>query len=390
MRRGTFKLMKSVNKSIILNMIRTSQPVSRAQIAKKSKLTPPTVSSIVKELIAQGIVKESELGKSSGGRKPTMLYINNDAFYIIGVDAGPQAVRCILTDLSGQVYEKTSCRLEFPITNDQFLNVLIENIHSILKSTTVTSEKILGIGVAMHGVVEAESGTSLIAPNLKLKNIPIKARLEEEFDLPIKVENDARAMALGESWLGGHGSSNSMVAVNIGHGVGAGIVSNGKLFHGASGLAGEFGHMTIDMNGRVCECGNRGCLQTVISGEGIVKRALEKIEYKGKLNTLTAETIFERAQNNDETSIAVLKETGEMIGIGLTNLIHILNPGKVVLGGGVMKSRDYILPSIKKTIEERALTPQAKETEVTVTTLGKDATLLGAVSLLLRELFSHA
>lgn len=227
MKRGSFKRMKSLNKSIILNMIRTSQPVSRAQISKESKLTPPTVSSIVKELIEQGIVKESALGESSGGRKPTMLHINKNAYYIIGVDAGPRSVKCIVTDLSGKIYARTSSELELPLTKDQLLNVLIDSIQRLMKSAKDITEHILGIGIAMHGVVELRTGTSLIAPNLKLKNIPIKEQLEEVFKLPIKVENDARAMALGEAWLGGHENADKMVAVNIGRGVGAGIVSGG-------------------------------------------------------------------------------------------------------------------------------------------------------------------
>lgn len=387
MQRGTFQLMKSVNKSNILNKIRGSEPISRAQIAKETELTPPTVSSIVKELIDQGLVRESNLGESKGGRKPTMLLINNDAFYFIGVDAGPETVECILADLSGEIYERTSSKLKMPITNDQFITILKENIYKILKSSTTNPDKLIGIGVAMHGVVDVESGTSLIAPNLNLRNVPIKAQLEEEFNLTIKVENDARAMALGESWFGGHGELDSMVAVNIGRGVGSGIVVNGKLYHGAQDIAGEIGHMTIDIYGKVCECGNRGCLQTFVSGDGIAEQARKKIQDMEISDTLTGKEVFGLAQNGNKAYINILKETGRIIGIGLTNLIHLINPSKIVLGGGVMKSEKFISPTIKQAIEERVLTPQAKETEVVITSLGEDATLLGAVSLLLVELF---
>ncbi|WP_080872656.1 ROK family transcriptional regulator [Oceanobacillus timonensis] len=387
MQRGSFQLMKSVNKSNILNKIRTSEPISRAQIAKETKLTPPTVSSIVKELIEQGLVRESNLGESKGGRKPTMLHINNDGFYVIGVDAGPETVECILADLSGEIYERTFSKLKKPITNNQFITILKENIYKILKTSTTKPDKIIGIGVAMHGVVDVETGTSLNAPNLNLKNIPIKTRLEEEFNLTIKVENDARAMALGESWFGGHGDLDSMVAVNIGRGVGSGMVVNGKLYHGDQDIAGEIGHMTIDIHGKVCECGNRGCFQTFVSGEGVAERARKKVQDIDVSDTLTGKKVFELAQTGNDTYIDILKETGTIIGIGLTNLIHLFNPSKIVLGGGVMKSEKFILPMIKQAIEERALTPKAKETEVAITSLGEDATLLGAVSLLLVELF---
>ncbi len=391
MQRGTFQLMKSVNKSIILNKIRTAEPISRAQIAKDTKLTPPTVSNIVKELIDQGLVVESDSGQSMGGRKPTMLHINRTAFYIIGVDAGPDNIVSIVTDLSGTIIKRNEKKLPTRLTNDTFLTYLKNSIHTIIAETPLNRSEILGIGIGMHGVVDVDNGTSLFAPNLGLTNVPIKEALEEEFDVLIKVENDARAMALGEAWFGGHGDIDSMVAVNIGRGVGAGIVVDGKLYHGSQDIAGEIGHMTIDMHGKVCTCGNQGCLQTFATGSAIANRAQERLLESGvsEAMRLTGESVYALAKAGNTIYEEVLIETGVYIGVGLTNLIHLVNPKKIVLGGGVMNSAQYILPSIKQTIAQRALTPDAKQTEVVVTTLGEDATLLGAVSLLLVELFER-
>jgi len=386
MQRGTFQLMKSVNKKIILNKIRTSQPISRAQIAKETGLTPPTVSSIVKELIDSELVMESSLGESSGngGRKPTMLHINTHAFHVIGVDVSPEKVECAVTDLAGAIIKRTSSVLKNPITNEQFINLLKEKINAILRLSKIDQERIIGIGIAMHGVVDIENGTSLIAPNLNLRDIPIREELSKEFNWTIKVENDARAMALGESWFGGHDDVDSMVAVNIGRGVGAGIVINRKLYHGAQDIAGELGHMTIDLHGDVCKCGNQGCFETFVSGEAIVARA--KKQNPG-LSEVTAKQIYEEALSGNKANVQLLEETGKIIGIGLTNLIHLVNPSKIVLGGGVMKSEQFLMPAILETIQNRALTAKAKQTNVTVTKLGDDATILGAVALLLVELF---
>jgi N-acetylglucosamine repressor len=387
MQRGTFQLMKSVNKSIILNKIRTSESISRAQIAKETSLTPPTVSSIVKELIEQGLVRESMLGSSSGGRKPTMLHINKDAYYVIGVDAGPERVECILTDLAGEIIYRTSDLLPQHLTNKKFLFILQESIYKIIRSYQVEQSKIIGIGVAMHGVVDVEEGTSIVAPILNLGNIPIKATLEKEFNMTVKVENDARAMALGESWFGGHGDVDSMVAVNIGRGVGSGLVINGKLYHGSKGIAGEIGHMTIDINGEICACGNRGCLQTLVSGDAIAEKARKKSSEGISSDSLSGKDIYDMAQNGDQFCINLLKETGNIIGIGLTNVIHLINPSKIVLGGGVMNSEKYIMPGLLEMIQQKVLIKEAGQTEIVVTRLGHDATLLGAVSLLLVELF---
>lgn len=386
MKRGTFQLMKSVNKSIVLNKIRTSEPISRAQIAKETKLTPPTVSSIVRELIEQELVVESELGKSQGGRKPTMLLINKNGYYVIGVDAGPRTIKCVLSNLSGQLKDRAVVSIDPPLTNETFLTLLKDSVKKILQKVR-NPEKVIGIGVAMHGVVDFETGTSLVAPILQLKNIPIKEELERALNFEVKVENDARAMALGESWFGQHGQISSMVAVNIGSGVGAGVVVDGKLYHGATDLAGEVGHMTIDMNGEVCECGNRGCLEAYASAPSIVKRANRKMPNK---EIMSSEEIYQLAVNGDQDCIDILEETGKILGIGLTNLIHIINPELIILGGGVSNAEKFILPAIQKTIEEKGLTPRAKDTEVLISKLGDDATALGAVALFLVELFNPA
>ncbi|MDL4840155.1 ROK family transcriptional regulator [Aquibacillus rhizosphaerae] len=396
MQRGSFQWMKSMNKTIILNKIRSNGPISRAQIAKETKLTPPTVGSIVKELIEQAIVKESAQGTSQGGRKPTMLVINNSEFYIIGIDAGPKDIEFIVSDLSGKVIDCSNSIVAPDISKDEFLDQLKKGIYHLLNKYSVLKTKVIGIGVAMHGVVDLATGTSLFAPNLNLRNIPIKSALEAEFDYVVKVENDARALALGESWFSDSAEMMSMIAVNIGRGIGAGIIINGALYHGEYNIAGEIGHMTLDINGEKCECGNYGCLQTVASGPAIAKKATLSIEHgseslltemKNENEEITGELIYKAALNGDELAQNILKEAGEYIGIGLTNLIHVVNPSKIIIGGGVSKSSQFILGPIKSTIKNRALTPQAKETEVVVSNLGEHATALGAVSLVLVELF---
>jgi len=384
MKRGTFKLMKSVNKSIVLNKIRTSAPISRAQIAKETKLTPPTVSGIVREFLDQGIVVEKESGKSKGGRRPIMLQINYQAFSIIGVDVGPERIVAVATDLSGKILKRHSVDLPTSMDNTLFIQLLKLCIHQLDQDFPDTMGPFLGIGVAMHGAVDTEKGISLVTPNLGLTNIPIKEELEKEFDLEVKVENDARLMALGESWFGGHGKLDSMIVVNIGRGVGGGVIINGELYHGTVDIAGELGHMVIDIHGDTCECGNRGCLQTLTTGSAIARLAQKKLEKYDqadeKIANLSGKDVYELAKNNDELSKNVLQKTGEYIGIGLINLIHIINPDKIVLGGGVMNSEEFIMPQILQTVETGALTKEAGETEIVVTQLGKDATVLGAIA----------
>lgn len=385
MKRGTFQLMKSVNKSTILNKIRLSEPLSRAQIAQETGITPPTVSSVVKELIAENLVEESILGESRGGRKPTMLLIKRNGHYVIGIDAGSNSIRGVATDLVGTILAETEIQILPHISKEYFLQILKEVVRTIFTGIE-DKKKILGIGIAMHGVVDISSGVSLYSSNSGLRDIPIKEELEKEFNVLVMVENNSRAMALGEYWFGNHEEVDSFVTINIGRGVVSGIVDKGRIYYGAQDIAGEMGHMVMDLNGRVCSCGNKGCFETFVTGEAIVKRAKEQI--KEAPIDLTAEDVYAYAKENKIEYLNVLEDTGQLIGMGAVNLIHMLNPNKIVLGGGVLNSAEFLMPVICQTIQERALTQRARmNTIIEVSMLGKNATVLGAAALLLTKIF---
>ncbi|MBM6614772.1 ROK family transcriptional regulator [Desemzia sp. RIT804] len=383
--RGTFQMMKSVNKSTILNKIRQSGPISRAEIAKVTGITPPTVSSIVKELMDEKLVVESNLGESQGGRKPTMLLLNRNEHYVVGVDAGSDSIKACVSDLVGNIL----VRSELPIkshTIENFLAVLIQAIQLVIKDMGIEGNKVIGIGIAMHGVVDVATGTSLYSANSGLRNVHIKEVLEDTFDLQVRVENNSRAMALGEYWFGDYGTLKSFTVINIGRGVGSGMIESGKLRYGAQEIAGEIGHMTISLDGEKCSCGNQGCFETFVTGDAIVRRA--KIKIPDAPEELTGEKVYEYALEGKKEYQKILEETGVLIGIGIVNLIHSLNPEKIVLGGGVMKSHKFLMPSIIATIQQRALTEKArKDNMITLTRVGDDATILGAAALLLTKLF---
>lgn len=391
MRLGTFEWMKSVNRSIIINKIRTDAPISRAQIAKDTKLTPPTVSSNVKELMALGIVEETEDGTSSGGRRPKMLVLTTDKYFVIGVDAGSQRIQASLSNLKGEILYRYQHSLGKMLTESTFIEALMTSIQQIY-TYIKPNQDIVGIGIAMHGVVDPISGTAQFAPNLGLTNVPIRDLLYEHFSVPIYVENDARAMAMGEAWFETNPKVTSLITLNIGRGVGAGIIIDGKLFYGKDDLAGEIGHMTIDINGDICECGNRGCLQTLASGQTIVNKARARITpklFEDNNQEITGESVYQLACAGNEEAIKIFHETGYAIGIGLVNVIHIFNPERIVLGGGVISASRYVLPIIEQIIQEKALTGKAKNTHVEITKWGNDATLKGAIAIVLAQVFDN-
>lgn len=395
---GSFQLMKSMNRTLILNIIREKGTISRAEIAKLTGLTPPTVSNLVKELLQAEIVIEQKLGESSGGRKPTMLTLNSEMFHVIGLDVGSHDLKIILSTIAGKLLKKIVIPIPSEVSNEELLTLMVKSIRSLTKAEGVDENKIIGIGVGMHGIVDVDHGISILAPNLNLKNIPIKEVLEQEFKMIVKVENDARAMALGELWFGNGAGVNSFVCMNIGRGIGAGIIMNGKLYHGSHFISGEIGHMVIDLNGPKCTCGNYGCLQTFASGPAIAENVKKELrlghssilEEKSKQNLekITSEMVYQSALQNDTLSINALTQAGRYLGVGITNLIHTINPERIILGGGVMNAKDFVFDSILKTVKQRALTDAAKQTEIIISKFGDDATAMGAVALILVEIFT--
>jgi len=193
--------MKSINRTLILNTIRKEGLISRAEIAKNIKLTPPTVTNLVNELLEANLVKESEMGVSKGGRKPILLSINATGFYVIGVDVGVHKLRVVIADINANIIEEGIVPLLKGINKEQLIQIIKESINDIINLSKLTKKKIIGVGIGMHGIVDYKQGISIFAPNLNLRNIPIKEEIEREFQLPVKVENDAKVLALGEKWL---------------------------------------------------------------------------------------------------------------------------------------------------------------------------------------------
>ncbi|PLR96926.1 ROK family transcriptional regulator [Bacillus sp. T33-2] len=394
---GSFQWMKSLNKSVILNLIREKEPISRAEIAKLTKLTPPTVSNLVKELLETGIIIETELGESSGGRKPTLLKLNSGRFLIIGLDIGSHHLKVIVANLNGDILRKQVFQMPSPITNDGLLELMKKAIGSIQDKSETGMDQVLGIGVAMHGIVDAEEGLSIFGPNLKLKNIPIKEVLEQEFNIPVMVENDARAMSLGELWFGHGAGVDSLVCINVGRGIGAGIIIDGKIYRGQHDISGEIGHMTIDIDGPKCTCGNYGCLQTFASGPAIAEQVKKELrrgtpskvtELAGDIDGVTGEFIYKAALLGDSLCQSVLNQAGRYLGVGITNLIHTINPERIIIGGGVSNASEFVVKNVVEAIEQRTLTQSARQTQIMASKFGEDATVIGAVALILVQIFS--
>ncbi|MBM7556662.1 ROK family transcriptional regulator [Halanaerobacter jeridensis] len=393
----SFELMKQANVSLIMECIREKGPISRADIAQITGLTPASVSKITKNLISNDYIKEHGYGQSSGGRPPVLLELNAAAGYIIGVDLGPEILEVSITDLEANVLISNNEDLE-NLEQNFVLDELMNLIHLTMEASKIDKKEVIGIGMAVHGLVNSETGISIFAPHYHWKEVPIKEIIEDEFGLPTFIDNDVRAMALGERWFGRAQKSDNFITVNVSNGIGSGIVIDGELYQGTNYSAGEIGHIVVDNDGPQCSCGNYGCLESLASNPKIVKRARKLIKQgaQSKISTLvdnnldeiTVTDICKAANEEDEVALEVLKETGRYLGMGLAYLINILNPELIIIVGKIVKSKDNIFQYIEEVIESKALEVPAKRVNIVATALGEQAATIGGVTLVLRELFT--
>jgi len=343
------------------------------------------------------LVKESGLSSSGVGRRGILLELNPKAYYVVGIDLGTLNTIAAVVDLEGKIVE----RVEHPTNGEKNRDDVIERvktaIHEVISASNVNLQKIAGIGLAVPGLVDSKRGTMLITPNFGWKDTPLKEILEEEFHTPIFIDNNVNAMALSEAEFGiGRGVKN-FICVNVGMGIGSGVIINGEIYRGETECTGEIGHTTVDYNSPKCSCGNNGCLEIMAAGPAIARRAVKAIRegrktvitelVKDNLNRITAAIVAQAANQGDKLAREVMEKTGGYLGTGVANIINLFNPQMVVIGGGVSEAGDLILDPLKKTMKKRAFPVPAKAVKIVTPSLGRDCTVIGAATLVLKDIF---
>ncbi|GJQ48250.1 glucokinase [Candidatus Kuenenia stuttgartiensis] len=312
--------------------------------------------------------------------------------YIIGVDLGGTNLKAGIVGRDGNILYQFSIKTNAHAESQVISHQICELIAGIIKNVRIEKSDILGIGLGSPGLIDKKGETILFSPNLsKWRDIPIKKIISDTFGLPCILENDANAAAWGEKWVGAGKDVSSLVMLTLGTGIGGGIILDNKLWRGINNTAGEIGHMSIQTDGPLCNCGNYGCIEVYASAPGMVRRFRELLE-SGKASLLkkdeeiTAKRINEAAVQGDGASLSIIEETGRYLGIAIVNIIHILNPGAVVLSGGLIGSGELLMRPVKRTIEERVLKASYKDTKILFSQLGTDAGIIGAAGCLLKEL----
>lgn len=314
---------------------------------------------------------------------------------IVGVDIGGTTVKIGLIRNSGEIIEKW----EIPTKRSEQGTEVIDDIWSSvvirLEENAINLETLLGIGIGAPGFIDSENGYVFEAVNIGWKDFNLTEYMSNKTGLPVYVENDANIAVLGENWLGAGDRASDVIAVTLGTGVGGGIIASGKIVNGDNGTAGEIGHITVEPNGIQCNCGRKGCLETIASATGIARQAMKVIDekpnsplaqvYKEK-QTITSKDVFDLAATGNEESIAIVNHTAEVIGLVLANLAVTLNPSKILIGGGVSKAGDAILQPINKYFTRYALPRTREACELRIAELGNDAGIVGAAYLVMSSL----
>jgi glucokinase-like ROK family protein len=391
-RTGDQALIREINLSIILNALRDHSPLSRAALAVGTGLNKTTVSSLVQQLLDAQLVTESGVGKNITGRPGILLQLNALAGGMIGVEIGVDFISVLLTDFAAHVVWRHQERTDRRDSQSVILHRAFTNIEAAAKQAQHIGLPVLGMAMGVPGLVDTQSGTLLYAPNLNWENVPLRQMLRSRFDFPVTVDNEATMAAFGESYFGVARGSRNVLYVSAGVGIGGGLVLDGRIYPGSAGFAGEVGHMTIEPNGLTCNCGNRGCWETLASQSAVFRRVHEAIaagatsslsRFKnGKRESLTIPLIVRAAEEGDVVALQALTETGMYLGIGLASLINILNPEMVVFGGILSLAKEFLMPVIQETIQARAMRWSSRSAQIVVAAYGSDACVMGAVAMI--------
>jgi glucokinase-like ROK family protein len=398
---STGSAVKTHNLRAILLALLNAEHISRVHLAQLTGLSTTTITNLISELIEQGIVIEEGTEKSlqprGVGRPRTALRLVPEARYAIGIHIGVGSIRVALADLRanlGQVH-----LLAHPLvkTAEEVLAEVSKLVDHAIEVSTVDIAQIVGIGVGASGLVDPSTGVNLIAPNLGWRDVPIQDLCCAHLNLPVCVDNNVRAMALGEAMFGESREIQNLAFVYARIGVGAGFIMDGQLFRGSGAGAGEIGHTTmISEGGSPCRCGNQGCLETIVSEPVILEQATDfaKQDPGGDLakhlkngEILTLEQVFETAHTGDHATLAILEEKGRYMGIALANLVNIFNPEAIVLGGIFAQGEDLFLPGIEATMQERSFANLGKRVELRTASFGRNAGVVGAAALALNAFF---
>lgn len=375
---GSQTSLRVANQRRVIAAMRTLGTTTQATIARETALAPSTVSSIVHEMVTAGVLA---MESSHGGRRGQQVRFSDNAGFVVGLDVGHRHLAVAVADLNQDI--KARERFDLPAGHnvDDVLGTADSTLDSLVRGLKVPRTKLLTAGLTLPAPVDLDGRVVSAGAILPAwADIDVSAAASARLGLPVAVENDANAGAVGEFVQGaGRGVAN-MAYIKVAHGVGAGLVLNGELFRGATGSAGELGHMTLDEQGEVCRCGNRGCLETFISSEAVLR-----LLGHTRGHELTISDVVDSALAGDVGCARVIGDTGRTLGTTVANLCNIINPELVVVGGELARAGDLLLDPLREIVSRYGVQGCTRDLTVTAAELGPQAHLAGALIMALEN-----
>jgi glucokinase-like ROK family protein len=384
----------------ILDEIRLARSRSRAELVARTGLSRGVVAQRVAELIELGLVVDDELGPSTGGRPPRQMSFRADAGHVLVADLGATSIDVAVTDLDGRILGHRDEPADISAGPEACLQRVDELFAELTTAMRDLPGRLWGVGIGVPGPVEFRSGRPVSPPIMPgWDDYPVRERFVARYSAPVWVDNDVNVLALGEWRAGIAVGHDNVIVVKIGTGIGAGIISNGRIHRGAQGSAGDVGHIqVVDDTSIICRCGNIGCLEALAGGAAIGRdgeaaardgrsdRLVAALDQHGRV---TATDVARAASFGDPVSVALLQSAGRRVGLMLASVVNLFNPSLVVVGGGVAQSGDQLLAAIRETVYRRSLPLATRELIIHRSSLGALAGVIGASSMVVEQLFSR-
>jgi predicted NBD/HSP70 family sugar kinase len=393
---GDLNSLKRMNRLHIMNILRSSGSLSRTELAKASGLNNKTITNIINNLLEKNIVVSIGLLKSDDGRKKEHFKLNNELYYSIGIDIGASHITTILIDLEGQIIHEKSFNFRFGLKGSVILEKLINLTKQIIEESNVHRDRIIGIGFTAPGFFNKQRGIWDLAFNISdWKSVPIARILNDHFGLEVYLQDCSRSMALAELWYGEGKHVHDFILLDIGQGIGLGIVINEALFEGVGMKSGEIGHLMVDPAGRKCTCGNYGCLESVSSGTAITAIMRENLRdgkkskvldlIHDRIEDLTVIDIVDAADMHDALSIEVLQSAGEKLGKAMSYIINLFNPELIIIGGQLSQAGSHLIDPLMQAAEEYSIPNLFRDVSIRLSRLGPLSTSLGAATMAIND-----
>jgi len=394
--KGNQEQLKNFNRRSVLHYIRKKRTATKAGLASVTGLTFMAIKKIIEELESLELVRCDEMEGGNVGRKAVSYAINENYRYTIGIHINKFVTSIAVLNLCGDVVEVS--RFSMPKENQSqnaFMELVISNVNEAVRRSGIAREMFLGIGIGVHGPVDTINGVVLTPPNIPvLKYLPLKEILEERFGCRVFVQKDTNVIAFGEYWCGDDKDTDDLTYIDVDMGIGSGSIIDGKMHVGANHIAGEFGHITLDLNGPLCNCGNRGCLEAMSSGIAILRDLRNELEKEPghplyeKREQLEIEDIFEMVEKKDLLIISLLNQSAFYLGVAVSNLINVLDPQRIVLGGILIQKYPRYF-EIVQDVANSYKVKGAKETQMSISGLKENAGVIGAGEIVAEQFFNE-